>query len=115
MFDFGFVGNCALRTPAEKHMKITDHANTRMQQRGRSEADIELIVACGTRTRDGYLLRNRDAEVAICELKSEIVRLGQLKGTVIITDRAGDQVITIYRANRRKQHKMLSRSRRGTR
>ncbi len=88
-------------------MNVTLHASIRMQQRGRSERDIALITAYGTPTRDGYLLRRRDVDTRIRNLKKEITAIERLKDWAVIT--ADDEtVITIYPADREKQRRMLS-------
>ncbi len=92
-------------------MEFTKHATIRMRQRGKSAPDVALIKACGTRTADGYLLRNRDADEAIRALKGEINRLEHLKGTAVITEVTGEAVITVYAANRRKQRNLLFKRR----
>ncbi len=87
-------------------MELTNHAEKRMQQRGRSEGDIALITSYGTQTRDGYLLRNRDADQRIHALKKEIGRIERLKGWAVITAEK-DVVVSVYPADRRKQRKMI--------
>jgi hypothetical protein len=42
-------------------------------------ADVEAIVAYGTPVRDGYVLRTRDANDAILELKEMIRTLERIK------------------------------------
>ena len=87
-------------------MRMSKHATTRMQQRGRSEDDIASIIAHGTRTPDGYLLLDRDADHRIHALKKEIGRIERLKGWAVITAE-NDVVVSLYPADRRKQRKMI--------
>lgn len=88
-------------------MKLTIHAEKRMQQRGRSERDIGLITTYGTPTRDGFLLRHRDADMRIRDLKKEITVIERLKDWAVITGDNG-MVVTIYPADHVKQRRMLS-------
>ena len=74
---------------------------------GRSEADVELITTYGTLTREGYLLRGRDADAEIRALKQRITKFERLKGWAVITGNGGT-VVTLYPANRRKQRTMLA-------
>ena len=89
-------------------MKITCHAEKRMQQRGRCEADIAVITGYGTRTRDGYLLRQQDVDERTRVLKKEIERLHRLRGWAVITGDGG-AVVTLYLVHRKKQCRMLAR------
>ena len=53
--------------------KVTRHGAARMQQRGISAHDIDLIVEYGTIERPGlHRLRNRDADREIRDCKSRI-------------------------------------------
>ena len=87
-------------------MDLSSHARKRLQQRAMSSADVEVIVAHGTSVRDGYLLRARDANEAISELKGQISMLERLKDRVVIADR--QTVITAYPASKRKQKRLLN-------
>lgn len=86
-------------------MELSKHANRRLQQRGMRAADVEAIVAYGTPVRDGYVLRTRDANEAILELKKMIRALERLKERVVIAN--GQTVVTTYPASRRKQRSLL--------
>ena len=87
-------------------MVLSDHAKKRMQQRATSSTDVEAIMVHGTQVRDGYLLRQRDADEAISGLKNEIRRLERLKNRVVISD--GRTLITVHPASKRKQKQLLS-------
>ncbi len=89
-------------------MKLSKHVRVRMQQRGRSEQDVNLITAYGTPTRDGYLLRRRDVDTRVRDLKKEISAIERLKNWVVIVGEEG-VVVTIYPADHEKQRRMLSR------
>ena len=87
-------------------MALTNHARKRLQQRGMSTADVEVVVAHGTRVPGGYLLRQRDVNEAISELKGEISTLERLKDTLVVAD--GETIVTAYSASKPKQKKLLS-------
>jgi len=89
-------------------MDLSSHARKRLQQRGMSSADVEAIVAYGTPVRGGYLLRARDVNEAISELKGQISMLERLKDRVVIADT--QTVITAYSASKRRQKRLLNRS-----
>ena len=89
-------------------MRFSKHAMIRMQQRGRSDDDIDAIMSFGTQTRDGYLLRRRDVDERTRALKKEIERLHRLRGWAVITGDGG-AVVTLYPAHRKKQSRMLRR------
>ena len=87
-------------------MDLSSHARKRLQQRGMSSADVEAIVVYGTAVPGGYLLRARDVNEAISDLKGQISMLERLKNRVVIADR--QTVITAYPASKRKQIRLLS-------
>lgn len=56
----------ALATPCADRfarLRSSTHATKRTQQRGYRPNDLEIIVRHGTKTTDGYILLNRDADV----------------------------------------------------
>ena len=89
-------------------MDLSSHARKRLQQRGMSSPDVEAIVAYGTAVPGGYLLRARDVNEAISDLKGQISMLERLKDRVVIADR--QTVITAYPASKRKQKRLLNTS-----
>lgn len=90
-------------------MDLSSHARKRLSQRGMNSADVEAIIAHGTPVPGGYLLRARDVNEAISELKGQISILERLKDRVIVAD--GQTVITAYPASKRKQKRLLRTSR----
>lgn len=77
-------------------LEYTRHAQRRMQQRGISGQDVDLIVAFGTMVRPGlYMLRNRDADREIQEHKRRIEDLERNRGRAAVV--AEDTVVTCYR------------------
>lgn len=90
-------------------MNLTRHASKRLRQRGKSEDDVALIIKNGTSVRDGYLLRGRDADARIDDLKREILRIERLKGWAVVTDPEHETAFTVYAARHRKQRRRLWR------
>ena len=88
----------------------SQHAKTRMQQRGIRKSDIPIILACGTQIDDEtYLMRNRDANREIEIRKREIQTLSRLANRkVVIRD---GRVITAYPSNSADQKRTLRRGR----
>lgn len=88
----------------------SQHARTRMQQRGIRKADIPIILAYGTQIDDEtYLMCNRDAAREIETRKREIQALSRLVNRkVVIRD---GRVITAYPSNSADQKRTLRRGR----
>jgi hypothetical protein len=86
-------------------MNISDHAQKRLQQRGMSGSDIELILSHGTETNDGYLLRDQDARRAEAELRKQIEHIHRLAGKYIVVK--GETLVTAYHPGRKKQKRIL--------
>ena len=88
----------------------SQHARTRMQQRGIRKADIPIILAYGTQIDDEtYFMRNRDAAREIETRKREIQMLSRLVNRkVVIRD---GRVITAYPSNPADQKRTLRRGR----
>lgn len=77
-------------------LKVTRHADRRMQQRGFQTPDVQLVIEYGTLGPAGRIaLRDRDVDKAISECKQRIQRLEHLRGCVIVTD--GGHLVTCYR------------------
>ena len=86
-------------------MNLSIHAQQRLQQRGLSESDIDLILTHGTQTHDGYYLRQKDVKEVEQELRKVITRLTRLAGKFVVVD--GDTVITAYHPGKKKGKKVL--------
>lgn len=86
-------------------MNLSFHAQQRLQQRGLSTSDLDLVLMHGTETRDGYYLRRRDVRRAERELRKLINQLNRLSGKYVIVD--GDTVITTYHPGKKKQKRIL--------
>ena len=84
----------------ERHLngycKITRHMRERMQQRGRTLADISFIIRYGTEVRpDLYVLRNRDVDELIGQNKHLANVVDRLRGWAAIV--RGGYAVTCYR------------------
>ena len=88
----------------------SQHAKTRMQQRGIRKVDIPIILEYGTQIDDEtYFMRNRDAAREIETRKREIQALSRLVNRkVVIRD---GRVITAYPSNSTDQKRTLRRGR----
>lgn len=76
-------------------LDYTRHAQTRMQQRGISGPDVDLIMACGTMVRPGlYMLRDRDADKEIKEHRCRIQALERNRGRAAVVE--DGTVVTCY-------------------
>ena len=92
------------------NITYSQHARTRMQQRGIRKADISIILTYGTQIDDEtYFMRNRDANREIEARKREIQTLSRLANRkVVIRD---GRVITAYPSNSADQKRTLRRGR----
>ena len=88
----------------------SQHARTRMQQRGIRKVDIPIILEYGTQIDDEtYFMRNRDAAREIETRKREIQTLSRLVNRkVVIRD---GRIITAYPSNPSDQKRTLRRGR----
>ncbi len=86
-------------------MNLSFHAQQRLQQRGLSTSDLDLVLMHGTETSDGYYLRRSDVRRAERELRKLINQLNRLSGKYVIVD--GDTVITTYHPGKKKQKRIL--------
>lgn len=84
---------------------FTNHARTRIRQRGLRHADVEFVLQFGTETADGVILSNQDADCLVADAKRTIAMAERLRGQRIVAD--GDTIITVFRADRRQQHALL--------
>lgn len=90
-------------------LRLSEHARTRMQQRGYRPDDSEIIVQHGTLTPGGYLMRNCDVDTLQRELKRQIRKLDHLRGSFVVLD--GRTVISIYRPASAKAQRLLRSAR----
>jgi hypothetical protein len=87
-------------------LTLTQHAESRIRQRGLRESDIPMIIAAGTPVdADSLLLLAQDVDREIRRRKQEIGALERLRGCRVVI--AGEQVVTVYRPSRRTEKRLL--------
>ncbi len=86
-------------------LRLTRHAERRIQQRGLRETDIALILQYGAEAGSGYMVRRKDVARLEQELKRLLSKLERLVGKLVVAD--GGTVITAYHATRRQQRRVL--------
>lgn len=93
------------------NLRLSDHALQRMAQRNISASDIDLILAIGSEVEGGVLVRNKDCQALVNDLKNFIQRIQRLKGKRLVI---GDGcVVTAYQANQSEEQRLLRRGRSG--
>ena len=91
-------------------LRLTQHAVSRMAQRGIALGDIELITWIGTEIEGGYLVRQKDFQVLERELNQLRDRARRLVGKRVVMH--GDQVVTAYHAHVTHERRLLRRAER---
>jgi len=87
-------------------MKLSSHAERRMQQRGFRVDDLEVILKCGTQLdSESYLLLDKDITREIGQLEEKRRRLERLRGCKLIL--RANTVITCYHAEPKHQKKAM--------
>jgi len=84
----------------------TLHAEKRMRQRGRIGSDLKFIFENGTPCKRGVLLTKKDKQELIERAKKTIKLAEKLEGTFLACD--GETVITVFRATKDQQKRILS-------
>ena len=88
---------------------ITDHVETRKQQRGFRNVDIDLLLTlgepCGC---DGYRVSHQTARNEIGRLKAQIQQIERLAGSIAVV--CEGSVVTVHHGENNKSN---SRRRRG--
>lgn len=89
---------------------ITQHAETRMNQRGIRKEDFGLLLATADQVAsDAYLMTNEIADEEIARRKKEIQQFERLRGKKLIVE--GGVIITSYHATRRDQTRTYRKGR----
>lgn len=86
---------------------LTSHAMQRLRQRGFFNQDVQLVMRFGTEIPDGIMLRDKDVQTVVQDLKRLIERLHRLSGVCVIAE--GATVVTCYRPDRRRERRFLER------
>lgn len=79
-------------------LKISDHAQGRMRQRGFTQHDVALVCRYGTPVGDGLLV-TQDAVRDLCSLHGEQQRGERLLGAVAIVQ--GGTIVTVFHAKKK--------------
>lgn len=83
---------------------MTDHAETRKQQRGFRNFDIELLLRhgepCGC---DGYRISRQFAQREISRLKAQIQQLERLAGSIAVV--CEGSVVTVHHGENAKSNR----------
>ncbi len=85
--------------------RLTNHAATRMAQRGVTNDDLELIRWVGTEVEGGYLVREKDFQALDRELKRLRDHVRRLVGKRLVI--ADGRVVTAYHATHRTERRLL--------
>ena len=86
-------------------LHITRHAEARMSQRGIRNSDLDVLLDHGTEIgQDRLLLRTRDAEMAIQDLKKRMARIQRLTGKVIVVSE-GTLITAYHQSNSRRTNR----------
>lgn len=94
------------------NVDLTQHAKTRLRQRGLSEQDVEAILGAGTSV-DGesVLLLEQDVQREVRKRKREIAMLERLRGCRVVL--AGQKtVVTVYRMGPKTSKRLMRGGRR---
>ena len=86
---------------------LTMHAQRRLQQRGLSTRQIELVMAHGVPVDHGYVMTKNAASIRIAELKEEMKDIERLSNVTVI-DLQGN-IVTAYRVSDRRIRRMTGK------
>ena len=89
-------------------LQITRHARMRCAQRGLSVEELDLIMLIGSEVDDGYLVRDKDCQEVVRQLKNEIKRVQRVKGKRVVL--VNGQIITAFHATKSETRRVLRRS-----
>lgn len=87
------------------NIQISQHAETRMAQRGLSQRDIDLLLQIGTEVEGGLLVRRKDVDEYENALREMIERARRLVGKRLVL--AEDVVVTAYHSSLRDTKRLL--------
>lgn len=62
-----------------QHFNFSEHARQRCAQRNFRDQDLALVFRYGTPTHEGVLMRDKDVEAALGDLRIELQRLQKLE------------------------------------
>lgn len=94
-------------------LRFTQHAETRMRQRGYRNADVSLVLSVATRVADdAFFLSDKDAAREIQRRRHEIQQLERLRGTKLIIE--CENLITLYHSDQKLSRQASSKRRRSS-
>jgi hypothetical protein len=89
-------------------LALTQHATTRIAQRGLRMSDVELITLIGTGTDDGYFVRTKDCQELERLLRGLLDSLRRIRGKRLVV--ANGKLITAYHSTKRESRRLLRRA-----
>ena len=91
-----------------EQLRLSSHADVRLQQRGFRPRDVTLVTRYGTRVQDGFVLLAGDVAQVEAELKHLLVGLHRLSGTFVAVEE--NVVLSVYRPDRVRRRRLLARA-----
>ena len=90
--------------------ELSQHAVTRMSQRGFRSDDVEAVFSCGTQIApDAFVMRRADVKREVASLKRRIQQMERLENLKVVAE--GDTVITCYRSGPVDQRRTFRKGR----
>lgn len=93
-------------------MQFSKHGMARMNQRGFTKDDLELVRRYGSQINDSdaevYFLRDKDVQKEIDRCKHEIQRLTHLRGSKVVI--RNNELVTAVRSGRQHSKKLLGQA-----
>ncbi|MGH9771992.1 MAG: hypothetical protein ACRD4Q_09885 [Candidatus Acidiferrales bacterium] len=86
--------------------QISNHAKTRVRQRGMKDNDLDFVLAYGTPVSGGVFFSSKDYVQVERDAKRQIKSAERLRDVFIACSDDGC-VLTTFRANRQQQHRFL--------
>lgn len=86
---------------------LSKHAKVRLQQRGISRQQMELVISYGVPIDDGYVMTKRAALDRITQLKREITLIERLTNVTVID--LNGTIATAYRVSDQRIRRMLGK------
>jgi hypothetical protein len=90
-------------------INVTSHAAKRMAQRAIRIDDLQLAIRIGTEVEGGFIVLKKDAELAVRDLKHQIIQIERLIGKRLVMD--GSAIVTAYHAGNKKERRLLQEKR----
>jgi hypothetical protein len=88
----------------QEQLELSLHGQRRASQRGRRRSDLDLVLEFGTPVKDGVVLRQKDVDRALGNLKRLVQRMEHLVGTYVVV--RGGTVVTVYDATKTQRRRL---------